>query len=68
MAALWGGRLARCEVCIPSLRSGQALRAESEAETPMRKIPIGVFDPVYDHLSLDEMLKRFSTTWPRPNR
>src|SRR5215471_12660827 len=25
-----------------------------------RKIPIGVFDPVYDHLSLDEMLEKVS--------
>jgi hypothetical protein len=24
----------------------------------LRKIPIGVFDPVYDHLSLDAMLDR----------
>ena len=38
----------------------RALRAASEAETPMRKIPIGVFDPVYDHLSLDEMLEKIS--------
>ena len=37
-----------------------APRAASEAETPMRKIPIGVFDPVYDHLSLDEMLEKIS--------
>ena len=27
---------------------------------PSRQIPIGVFDPVYDHLSLDEMLDKFS--------
>src|ERR1700737_1189859 len=26
----------------------------------LRKIPIGVFDPVYDKLSLDEMLDRVS--------
>jgi len=25
-----------------------------------RKIPIGVFDPVYDHLSLDEMLDKIT--------
>jgi len=24
----------------------------------LRKIPIGVFDPVYDHLSLDAMLDK----------
>jgi len=27
---------------------------------PTRTIPIGVFDPVYDHLSLDEMLEKFT--------
>src|SRR6266852_7888716 len=26
----------------------------------LRKIPIGVFDPVYDHLSLDAMLEKVS--------
>jgi len=30
------------------------------AEQPMRKIPIGVFDPVYDQFSLDEMLEKLS--------
>jgi len=28
--------------------------------SPKRKIPIGVFDPVYDHLSLDEMLDKIT--------
>ena len=36
------------------------LRDAPDAEKPMRKIPIGVFDPVYDHLSLDEMLNTIS--------
>ena len=30
------------------------------AEEAVRKIPIGVFDPVYDNLSLDEMLDKIS--------
>jgi sugar phosphate isomerase/epimerase len=28
---------------------------------PPRKIPIGVFDPIYDHLSLDAMLEKMSS-------
>src|SRR5579884_4081999 len=32
----------------------------SGAAGSKRKIPIGVFDPVYDHLSLDEMLEKVS--------
>src|SRR4029077_8976183 len=35
-------------------------RAPQTASGSLRKIPIGVFDPVYDHLSLDEMLERVS--------
>ena len=38
--------------------------ARSDAQTrggSLRKIPIGVFDPVYDKLSLDEMLDRVSS-------
>lgn len=31
-----------------------------KAPGSMRKIPIGVFDPVYDHLSLDEMIEKVS--------
>ena len=34
--------------------------ASQAASSSMRKIPIGVFDPVYDKLSLDEMLERVS--------
>jgi sugar phosphate isomerase/epimerase len=30
------------------------------APKPPREIPIGVFDPVYDHLSLEEMLEKIS--------
>ena len=33
-------------------------RSPQSASGSLRKIPIGVFDPVYDHLSLDEMLER----------
>ena len=38
----------------------EAAEAVPAAENEMRKIPIGVFDPVYDHLSLDEMLEKIS--------
>ena len=38
------------------------LRASSREPAPaagnLRKIPIGVFDPVYEHLSLDAMLDK----------
>jgi len=48
--------------------SGRALAAPSSAAASsaqassgsLRKIPIGVFDPVYEKLSLDEMLDRVS--------
>ena len=33
---------------------------EQTSSGALRKIPIGVFDPVYDKLSLDEMLERVS--------
>ena len=33
-------------------------RSPQSASGSLRKIPIGVFDPVYEHLSLDEMLER----------
>jgi len=35
-------------------------RAIPATPKPSRQIPIGVFDPVYNHLSLDEMLERIS--------
>jgi len=44
--------------------AGETPRAEpasSPAAEAARKIPIGVFDPVYNHLSLDEMLDKIST-------
>ena len=34
--------------------------ATPDAQETSRKIPIGVFDPVYDYLSLDEMLEKIS--------
>jgi sugar phosphate isomerase/epimerase len=43
--------------------SSAATRASAStfpADTPKRKIPIGVFDPVYDKLSLDQMLDTIS--------
>src|ERR1700674_5515608 len=41
--------------------SGSAAASSAQASGgSLRKIPIGVFDPVYDKLSLDEMLDRVS--------
>ena len=40
--------------------SASASGASQAGSSSMRKIPIGVFDPVYDKLSLDEMLERVS--------
>src|SRR5256714_4916569 len=40
--------------------SASAAGASQAGSSSMRKIPIGVFDPVYDKLSLDEMLERVS--------
>jgi sugar phosphate isomerase/epimerase len=45
----------------PALRAAaDPLHESSRAPSSMKKIPIGVFDPVYDHLSLDEMLEKVS--------
>jgi len=38
--------------------SAERLAGRLPAPGAKKKIPIGVFDPVYDHLSLDEMLDR----------
>src|SRR5216684_4505813 len=38
----------------------EAIGGDQAASGSLRKIPIGVFDPVYDKLSLDEMLDRVS--------
>src|SRR6266403_4718309 len=40
--------------------SSSAISSAQASGTSLRKIPIGVFDPVYDKLSLDEMLNRVS--------
>jgi sugar phosphate isomerase/epimerase len=42
--------------------SASSMPASFESKPPanLRKIPIGVFDPVYDHLSLDAMLDKVS--------
>ena len=37
-----------------------AVSSPQPAASSMRKIPIGVFDPVYEHLSLEQMLERVS--------
>src|SRR5208282_6405209 len=41
-------------------KGGELPEAAPAGENSMRKIPIGVFDPVYDQLSLDEMLEKIS--------
>ena len=43
-----------------AVEAPEAFPAAHAAEAAKRKIPIGVFDPVYDHLSLDEMLEKIS--------
>jgi sugar phosphate isomerase/epimerase len=70
IAATGGGLLASA---VPGTThwmdgSGQGTVAEAAASGAkksgmpgsLRKIPIGVFDPVYEHLSLDEMLDKVS--------
>src|SRR6266850_6127144 len=42
---------------LPNSAMGSAAQASAGS---LRKIPIGVFDPVYEKLSLDEMLDRVS--------
>jgi sugar phosphate isomerase/epimerase len=45
----------------PSLPAAPAARPHSTVPAgAKKKIPIGVFDPVYDHLSLDQMLDKVS--------
>ena len=43
-----------------AVEAPEAFPAAPAAEKAVRKIPIGVFDPVYDNLSLDEMLDKIS--------
>src|SRR5467141_512147 len=48
---------------IADVRESATPSPSSRAPRPSgsyRKIPIGVFDPVYDHLSLDTMLEKVS--------
>jgi len=57
-----GGLLA-ASVPGSSLMAGRSKSIASSASAPkpsgnLRKIPIGVFDPVYEHLSLDAMLDK----------
>lgn len=60
-----GGLLAASPVAVrgarPTADGGVASRPPTPPPSPStRSIPIGVFDPVYDHLSLDEMLEKIS--------
>jgi len=62
--AATGGMLAATPVVGSAaskiVEAPETLPAAPAAEKAMRKIPIGVFDPVYKHLSLDEMLEKIS--------
>lgn len=46
---------------IPDAASYNSTAMPQESPLSMRKIPIGVFDPVYEKLQLDEMLDRVKT-------
>jgi sugar phosphate isomerase/epimerase len=70
LAATGGGLLAAAvpgtakvasaaEIARPEFKTSVAERGQ-EGGKSMRKIPIGVFDPVYEKLSLDEMLDTVS--------
>src|SRR5271170_1600150 len=43
-----------------SASPGTAQNSVASAPASLRKIPIGVFDPVYSKLSLDEMIDKIS--------
>src|SRR6266480_4118504 len=59
-----GGLLA---AAVTAPRNASALVSPSERDSssnstpPARKIPIGVFDPVFNHLSLDQMIEKISS-------
>jgi sugar phosphate isomerase/epimerase len=60
-----GGLLAAAPALARGVPSPDAATASARPVIPApagsaRKIPIGVFDPVYDHLSLDEMLDKIT--------
>jgi sugar phosphate isomerase/epimerase len=70
LAATGGGLLAAAvpgtakvasaaEIARPEFKTSVADRGQESGKS-MRKIPIGVFDPVYEKLSLDEMLDTVS--------
>jgi sugar phosphate isomerase/epimerase len=57
-----GGALA-ASVALPALTATVAEAAPQESPLPpgvARKIPIGVFDPAFPELSLDEMIEKFA--------
>jgi sugar phosphate isomerase/epimerase len=58
-AALPGATHSMEPAAIPPVESS-ASRSQQAATGAKRKIPIGVFDPVYDKLSLDAMLDKVS--------
>jgi sugar phosphate isomerase/epimerase len=66
LAAAGGGMLAAAvPIAAKSAHAAErfshslpASHGSASAPGSMRKIPIGVFDPVYDHLSIDQMLDK----------
>ena len=60
-AAVPGGVNMRDSISRAGVDAAPASRKQSMASpSSQRKIPIGVFDPVYDKFSLDEMLDKVS--------
>lgn len=53
-------KLAAASTDIRITRPSASVEQGQSATTSLRKIPIGVFDPVYDKLVLDEMLDKVS--------
>jgi sugar phosphate isomerase/epimerase len=45
---------------LSSTASAQAAAEDNKAATPKKSLPIGVFDPPFNKLSLDEMLDKFA--------
>jgi sugar phosphate isomerase/epimerase len=67
LAATGGGLLAAAVPAagdavgfVPGNTAGTAAQAVAPQKSSMRKIPIGVFDPVYKDLSMDAMLDKVS--------
>src|SRR5450631_3597938 len=61
-----GGGLLAAAIAAPNAASALTSTSENDSASPMtskgsrRKIPIGVFDPVFGQLTLDEMIDKIS--------